>query len=77
MMMDGGMMSMGWLWPVVMLAGFALLVYVVVRLVRDGTRPRSHEEAERRPSARELLDERYARGEIDDEEYERRRRNLE
>lgn len=76
MMMDGGMTAWGWLWPVVMLAGVALVVYVLVRLVRDGTSKGAREHAEQRPSAREVLDERYARGELDDEEYERRRRNL-
>lgn len=74
-MMDGGMTGLAWLWPVVMLAGVALVVYVLVRLVRDGT-SKGTRDAEQRPSARELLDERYARGELDDEEYERRRRNL-
>jgi putative membrane protein len=72
--MDGGMT--GWLWPVVMLAGLALVVYVLVRLVRDGTSKGARDDVEQRPSARELLDERYARGELDDDEYERRRRNL-
>jgi putative membrane protein len=72
-MMDGPMM-MGWfwLWPVLVLIGLILLGYLAFRLVQGGgTAARADE-----PSAREILDQRYARGDIDDEEYQRHRAEL-
>ena len=54
-----------------MVVFWALLVAVIVWLVRScGTRPSAVS------SAREILDERYARGEITDEEYRARRNGL-
>lgn len=68
----GGMI----LGPLVMIAWLALLVAVVVLIVRwlgggsvSGVRPER--------TARDILDERYARGEIDREEYQRRRQDIE
>lgn len=67
----GGM----WLGPLFMIVPLALLVALIVVLVRwlgggsdDGGR--------RVRTAREILDERYARGEIDREEYQRRRSDI-
>ena len=67
----GGM----WLGPLFMIVPLALLVALVVVLVRwlgggsdDGGR--------RMRTARDILDERYARGEIDREEYQRRRNDI-
>jgi putative membrane protein len=63
----GGM----WLGPLVMIAVLAVLIAGIVTLVRwigDGG-GRVH-------TAREILDERYARGEIDREEYQRRRDDI-
>ena len=62
----GGFM---WLFWIVILA---LLVWFVVTLAR-----RSDGAPNGRKSAREILDERYARGEIDREEYEQKRADLE
>ena len=67
----GGM----WLGPLFMIIPLALLIVAIVALVRwmgggsgnGGGRVRS---------ARDILDERYARGEIDREEYERRRDDI-
>jgi putative membrane protein len=67
----GGM----WLGPLFMIALLALLIAGIVALVRwiggggsdGGGRVRT---------AREILDERYARGEIDREEYQRRRDDM-
>lgn len=62
----GGM----WLGPLFMIIPVALLIVAIVALVRwigggnAGGRVRT---------ARDILDERYARGEIDREEYQRRR----
>jgi putative membrane protein len=65
--MDGGM----WLAPLFMIALLALLIAGIVALMRwmgAGSSDRG-----RARTAREILDERYARGEIDREEYLRRR----
>jgi putative membrane protein len=67
----GGM----WIGPLFMIGVLALLIAGVVALVRwiggggvdSGGRVRT---------AREILDERYARGEIDREEYQRRRDDI-
>jgi putative membrane protein len=66
MMGWGGM----WLGPLFMIAVLALLVAAVVALARwmSGGRPGR--------TARDILDERYARGEIDREEYQRRRDDM-
>lgn len=72
--------SMGWggggMWfgPLWMIIWVAVLVAVIVVLVRGlggaGIDMRSR-------GARDILDERYARGEIDREEYEKRKRDIE
>lgn len=67
----GGM----WFGPVFMLIPLALLIAVIVLAVRwaggNGARP------PRTRSARDILDERFARGEIDRAEYDNRRQALE
>lgn len=70
MMWQGGMAGWMWIWPVLILVGVLALGYLAVRLL-TGNRPGDRTVA--RSSAREILDERYARGEIDEEEYRRRR----
>jgi putative membrane protein len=67
----GGMV----LGPLIMIVWLAVLVAIIVGLVRwlggrggDGRRST--------PTAREILDERYARGEIDREEYLKRKRDI-
>ncbi|MDV3222720.1 SHOCT domain-containing protein [Intrasporangium sp.] len=79
----GGGLGMGWvwLWWLLILVG---VVAIVVALVRGGafggrsSRPDDRASSPDRPvsKARQILDERYARGEIDDEEYRARRRAL-
>jgi putative membrane protein len=64
--MMGGGPTWAWAWPAAWLIGIALLGalgYVLLRGWRgdDG-----------RASARQILDERYARGQISDEEYRQR-----
>jgi putative membrane protein len=64
-----------WLGPLFMIIPLVLLIVAVVALVRwmgggtgnGGGRVRT---------ARDILDERYARGEIDREEYQRRRDDM-
>jgi putative membrane protein len=67
----GGM----WLGPLFMLAALAILVGIVVFLARwlGGDRAAAPKAPR---TARDLLDERYARDEIDREEYLRRRQDL-
>ena len=60
--------------PVIMIAWLAVLVAVIVLILRwlgGGTRGVKPER-----TARDILDERYARGEIDQEEYLRRRHDI-
>lgn len=70
MMWDGPMMGWMWVWPLLVVAGLALLGYLAVRLAAGGW-PTGRTPVQ--GSARAILDERYARGEIDEEEYRRRR----
>jgi putative membrane protein len=87
---DGGWGAGGWLlMGFGMLLFWALVVIGVVWLVRytaAGQRTRSDRSSERGevldkrfgppPNARDILDERYARGEINDDEYRARRDTL-
>ena len=68
--MGGWSLGLMWLWPALVLGGLLLLGYVGVRLVQDSR------VGEVPISARQILDERYARGDIDEEEYLRRRTAL-
>ncbi len=69
---DGGWGWAAWLtMTLTMLAFWGLLAWVVVALAR---RPSGQPTS--RPTAEEVLAERFARGEIDEEEYRRRREML-
>jgi putative membrane protein len=64
----------GWLGGLMMLVFWGALVALVVFLVRGFGARSSHEaETSSRPSAEEILAERFARGEISQEEFEQRR----
>jgi len=52
------------------------LLALAVLLVRRLTRDRDEALSQQRPTALDLLQERYARGEIDQQEYKQRRRDL-
>ncbi|SCG43491.1 SHOCT domain-containing protein [Micromonospora coxensis] len=65
-----GMAGWMWVWPLLVVAALVVLAVLVVRAVGAGPQPGG------RRSARQILDERYARGEIDEEEYQRRRDSL-
>ena len=70
--MMGGSMGWFWIWPVLVLVGLVLLGYLTYRLVQG-----SATGSPAGPStARQILDERYARGEIDEQEYRHRRAEL-
>lgn len=64
-----------WLMPLAMMAWFAVLVAVIILLVRWlGGRPGFSSTSSR--IARNILDERYARGEIDQKEYLQRKKDI-
>jgi putative membrane protein len=64
-----------WLMSLVMMAWFAALVAVIILLVRWlGSGPGVRSTSSR--TARDILDERYARGEIDQKEYLQRKRDI-
>jgi putative membrane protein len=75
-------MGWGWLFFLLLLAGVVLLVVAVVRLLSGEGRGSkrgpggTHGPAHGVDRAREILDERYARGEIDAAEYQERLRVL-
>ena len=69
-MMDGDWSGWAWWWMVIATVLFwGTVAWIVVTLVR---RPSTSA----RRDARDVLDERYARGEIDAEEYRTRRETL-
>lgn len=71
---------MGWIWLVglLVLVGLVLIVFVAVRAFSGGVDQGSHGGAGALPgqghrsTARQLLDERYAKGELSSEEYRER-----
>lgn len=76
--MNGLWMGGGWLFGVLIAAGVVLLIVLLVRLVGGGaSRNTSYGQGpQAQGSARQLLDERYARGDLTTEEYQERVRVL-
>lgn len=74
--MMGGSMSWFWIWPVLTVIGVVLLGYLAYLLTQNRRPGRGVGTAAGSSSARQILDERYARGEINDEEYRQRRAEL-
>ncbi|WP_298795897.1 SHOCT domain-containing protein [uncultured Pseudonocardia sp.] len=68
-------MGLFWIWPVLVLIGVVLLGYLAYRLTRNRG-PGPGEKATSPGPARQILDERYARGEIDEQDYRQRRGEL-
>lgn len=66
-------MGWGWLFLVLVIVGVVVLVVALVRGFDGGGRQRTEAGRDR---ARQILDERYARGEIDSTEYQERLREL-
>ncbi len=64
-----------WFGPLWILLWLAVIVAVIIALVRWLTPIESRTQTSPR-SARDILDERYARGEIDHDEYLKRRENI-
>lgn len=81
-MMGNGMAGMGWYWlfGALLLLGLALLVVVAVRRLSGGVGRGGPDAGGDQPSgrsqARNILDERYARGELSNEEYRERLQGL-
>lgn len=77
MMWGYGQGAWWWLWGILLLAGIALLVYVAVRAFGGGIRS-SGQKREGPPAsaARQILDERFARGELTAEQYREQLRVL-
>ena len=65
-----------WLMPLAMMAWFALMIAVIVLLVRWLGGGSGGRIVSTRTTARDILDERYARGEIDREEYLQRQKDI-
>ena len=78
-MMNGIGMGGGWLFGVLIAAGIVLLIILLVRSLGGGVK-RGRRDEQNMPrqssSARQLLDERYARGDLTTEEYQERIRVL-
>lgn len=80
-MMTGYGLGMWWMWlfGLLAVAGLLILIYVIVRVavggikVKDGAEESPAAiETENGVSARQILDDRYARGELTTEEYRER-----
>ncbi len=72
-MMNGVLMGWMWIWPVLVLVGLVAIVNAVVLWARGGSGRSAPDTVGR---ARQILDERFARGEIDEGEYRRMREAL-
>ena len=77
-MMNGIGMGGGWLFGVLITVGVVLLIILLVRFLGGGVKRDGRGEPDVRGpiSARQLLDERYARGDLTTEEYQERIRVL-
>jgi putative membrane protein len=73
-----GGMWLWWLFGLILLVGLVLLAVLVVRTLAGGTvsGPPGAPGSAPPNRAREILDERYARGEVSTEEYQERLRSL-
>lgn len=72
-----GFWGMGWwMWLVWILVIAAVVWGVIAALRQGGVAGQGGRREERRPSAREILEERLARGEISEEEFERKKELL-
>ena len=75
MMWGYGQGSM-WIWGILLLLGIALLVVLAVRVFAGGIGSRGGQDGPRASAARQILDERFARGELTAEQYREQLRVL-
>lgn len=77
-MMDFNGFWMGWMWVfwILLLVGVILLILLLARLVGGGLERRNGGRDAGNGRAREILQERFARGELTTEEYRERLRIL-
>ena len=74
---EGNVSGWGWLaMTISMVLFWGLLILGGILLVRALNRPSGDHSVAPRPTAEQVLAERFARGEIDEEEYRRRRAAL-
>lgn len=66
---DGWNMGWSWLFGLLLLIGIALLIVLVVRVFRGGSSGGGDPGATVSSRARQILDERYAKGELTVEQY--------
>lgn len=71
-------MGWAWVWWLLILVGVVAIVVGLMWAARAGRGPRETDGPAETPvsTARQILDERFARGEIDEAEYLARRRTL-
>lgn len=76
--MDFSGFWMGWMWAfwILLIVGAILLIVLLVRLAGGGLERRNGTRSTDGSRAREILQERYARGELTTEEYRERLRIL-
>ncbi|GAA1750910.1 SHOCT domain-containing protein [Kocuria aegyptia] len=82
---DGMGWGMGWMWVfwILLVLGTVVLVFVLIKVLtgssgtHGGTSPGGYGQRPGPARAREILEERYARGEISTEEFRERLRTLE
>lgn len=65
-------MGVAWVWPLILVLGLAIVVWALIRAFRADTGQASAGTG----SARQILQERFARGEITEQEYRERMRVL-
>lgn len=73
-----GWWGMGWSWVflILLVVGIVLLIVLLVRVFAARDPRQTSQNSAESNRAREVLDERYARGEIDTTEYDERRQRL-
>ncbi len=76
--MDGFWMGGGWLFGALIVIGVVLLIVLLVRVLGGGVKRSTGREPDMQGAsrARQILDERYARGDLSTEEYQERVRVL-
>ena len=70
--MYGHGMGVAWVWPLILVLGLAMVVWALIRAFRANPGHASGGTG----SARQILQERFARGEITEQEYRERMRVL-